>query len=748
MFTIRKLMGILDGNTLKKVCVPFIPIAMGLTLLGTPVAFADDAVNLKVLVVTTGDITQDLELAYIKPVLDEMGVRYDVLNASITDLKTTTLSPAGCASATVGCVGNYNGVMLTDSFLTSRVAPVSYFTPTEWDILHNYERNFHVREVVLSGWPQQTYWDPVTPFGVYLDYGLAYSSSIDSLSPSSVSTAKWTPTATNSTTIFEYVNTANPLPITNFAFTAKARNDGLVLRDGTVPSVIPLLQTPAGEALISIIQYNLTPAPVPAVPPVREVMLSSIANASFLTHSQVLSYELINWVTQGVFVGGRFVYMSNHLDDLFLENELWDVTSKTTNPLLLYRLTSADITNAVSKQAAFRVAHPTSGTATEPFMLDFAFNGTGAVVRDPVTELPVTPLKADLTEDLVAAVVANKTQFRFINHTFSHADMDKVPVPANPKCDYPTLATTALIEAEITNNKTVWGLLGLPDQLDNERVLVTGNHSGLKDRKCTDYPELHPTMANVQSDDVAFITGANPLFVTAATNLGLDYIASDTSQLNQAIEQYFTVSKNKVALSTNNTGRVMLPRFPTNIFYNAISPNVLVSEYNYIFNERYKALGQDPCTVAGAICTPRDYPAILEAEATAAVQHMLSFKKYPHFFHQGNVAKYDAAGNTLQFDWLNSVFTAYEKLFKLPVKSLPYYLIGDMTKESLIAKSATIKAIWNRTAKTVTLSANKSVPNLLVTGIQGPDIYGGQIIRQISVNTTPKTIAVNQLLTQ
>lgn len=290
--------------------------------------------------------------------------------------------------------------------------------------------------------------------------------------------------------------------------------------------------------------------------------------------------------------------------------------------------------------------------------------------------------------------------------------------------------------------------MGLPEQAANNRVLVTGNHSGLKDRKCTDYPELHPTMANVQSDDVPFVTGANPLFVRAATNAGVNYLASDTSQLNQAIEQHFTVSSNKVVLTTNNTARLMVPRYPTNIFYNAISPDVLVSEYNYIFNERFKALGQDPCITAGAVCTPRDYPAILEAEATAAVQHMLSFKKYPHFFHQGNVASYDAAGDTLQFDWLNSVFTAYEKLFKLPVKNDPYYLIGDMTKDSLTAKSATIKAVWNRSTNQVTLSANKSIPKLLVTGVAGGAIYGGQFIREINVDTTPKTIAVNQALTQ
>ncbi|MDP3009296.1 MAG: hypothetical protein Q8N30_09550 [Methylococcales bacterium] len=698
----------------------FIPMALGLAVLGSPVAFADNAVKLKVLVVTTGDATQDIGLSYIQPILDEMGVRYDVLNAATQDLTAATLSPSGCVSATVGCVGNYNGVILTDSGM------VGSLTPDEWDMLHAYETSFHVREAVLSGWPGP-YWDPVSPWGVYLDYGLTYSSS-----PSTPYDAQWTVPAANSKTAFEYVNTANPLPITDFAFAATPRNDAAGPRDGTVPSVTPLLKTPAGDALVSIIQYKI---PLQTTP-VREVMLSTITNAWFLTHSQVLGYEFINWVTQGVFVGGRFVYMSNHLDDLFLANDLWDVNANQTNPLLTYRLTSSDISNAVSKQTDFRAAHPTAGTA---FKLDFAFNGAGAVV-DPLAATPV----ANLTEDLVQAVVANKAQFRFINHTFTHADMDKTPVPANPNCDYTTLTQSA-IRTEITKNRTVWGLLGLPEQSANNRILVSGNHSGLKDRKCTDYPELHPEMDNVQSDDIPFVAGANPLFITAAASASVNYLASDTSQLNQDTEQYIT---NAMLNDGSSTDRLILPRYPANIFYNTRNPTELVSEYNYMFHDRFITLNQDPCTVAGAICVTRDYPAILAAEANSALLHMLSFKKYPHFFHQANVASYDATGNTLQFDWLNSVYATYDQLLKLPVKNLPYYQIGDMTKDSLTAKSATINATWDRTTNRVTVSANKTVPNLLITGLNGGELYGGQFIRAINVSTIPRTFTVNQALTQ
>jgi hypothetical protein len=137
MFTIRKFefMRILNGHTLNKVCTFFIPVVLGVAVMGSPpIAFADDAVNLKVLVITTGD--EDSGLAYIKPVLDEMGVRYDLLNAATQELTNNLLSADGCLPATVGCVGNYNGVILTDSGMLGGL------TALEWDLLHDYEKTF------------------------------------------------------------------------------------------------------------------------------------------------------------------------------------------------------------------------------------------------------------------------------------------------------------------------------------------------------------------------------------------------------------------------------------------------------------------------------------------------------------------------------------------------------------------------------------------------------------------------------
>lgn len=698
-------------------------IAMLLTIIAVAPAHADNAVKLRILVVATGEVTEDLGLAYIKPVLEEMGVPYAVLNAKTQDLTPAFLAASSqgtvCKAEDAGCVGNYNGVILTDADLIPR------FTPAEWDILHNYEKNFRVREAVLSGWPA-TYADPEPPHGTYLDYGLVYSSNGNNYD------ARWTIPRRYSKEVFEYVNKDNSLPITSLAFATHPQNDMNRLRDGSIPYVEPLLQTGQGEALLSIVRYMTPDQPAPA----REVLISTITNVSFLMHSKVLAYEFVNWATQGVFVGARFIHLAAHVDDLFSRSRTWNPALHKENAAAdTHRLTGADIINAVSKQAALRAAHLTAGN----FKLDFPFNGMGAVVN-PKAKL----LTANWKDDLVAAVAANKMHFRFINHTFTHASMDKPPIPADAPCDYPTFTSIEAIRTEIARNQNVWELLDLPERNQNNRVLISGMHSGMEDPKCTIMQGLHPEMFDVQADDIAFDAGgANPLFLQAAATAGVEYLAADTSQRAQNVEQYIDQYEDG-----SQADRLMLPRWPTYIFFNVTHPSQLEDEYNYLYYHRLVDTGQNPCAGREAVCSPRSYREILALDADTAVRHMLSFNRWPHFFHQSNLARYDENGNTLQFDWLDAVFTEYERLFNLPVKNLPYYEIGDHTAEHLNAKSAMIDATWNRTTNQITLSANKSVPHLRVTGLSGGELYGGQFIGDISVDTKATVYVVDRGLTR
>ena len=95
-------------------------------------AFADNAVKLRILVITTGEVAEDLGFAYIKPVLEEMGVPYDVLNAN-TGFNGCDARPfsrrSGLRAEDAGCVGNYNGIILTDADLVPGFTPVGMGHP-------------------------------------------------------------------------------------------------------------------------------------------------------------------------------------------------------------------------------------------------------------------------------------------------------------------------------------------------------------------------------------------------------------------------------------------------------------------------------------------------------------------------------------------------------------------------------------------------------------------------------------------
>jgi hypothetical protein len=314
-------------------------------------------------------------------------------------------------------------------------------------------------------------------------------------------------------------------------------------------------------------------------------------------------------------------------------------------------------------------------------------------------------------------VVANKGAFRFMNHTFTHEDMDTSA----------GLANHAFSTSEIQQNRETWTRLGLPAKAENDRVLLTGEHSGLADDMGT---ELDPT------DDVAFPAGKNDQLLQAAQDLGVRYLGADSSRPGQNVERWVP-----------GYDLMILPRYPTAIFYNATTPGENTDEYNYIFHERFVNAGQDPCGIPGAICSPRTYQQILAAEADTTLRHMLAYRKWPHYFHQSNLRSYDGNGSTLLFDWLDAVLDRYESLMVLPVRSLPFHEVGRLSEERLAADSAGLRGTLDVATGTVVLQADGPA-TMPVTGLAGGQLYGGQSIRSVAFGTDPQVFSVDPTLGQ
>lgn len=1025
----RRRNGLLDLTIVAALCVVALFVAAVTPAAAIPTG---RTLDLRVLVISSGDAGTDLGRGLVVPMLDEVGVPYDVLDA-----RTESLTADRLASQSAG---RYNGIILTEAVLYDPGSPTgSAFTAGEWAILHDYERAFDVRESVISGFP-----------GTYPQFGLDYG--MTDIVAGAPFLGRWVPPA--GVTTFEYVNTAHPLPITDYALNARP----LQLYAGE-PSPAPaapgvekllVLDDDPTKTFVSILHYDDG----------REVLLSTITNASYLIHSQVLAYEFLSFATRGLFVGGRYAYLAAHADDLFIGDTMWNPATNRTDEDNLVRLTADGFTNAIAAQQRLRGEHPRAAD----FVVDFPFNGAGAqtarvpsvvvgsaadtylkqrephknfgtdsaaevnakagenertLLRFPVpvgpnapvtaaaltvysddhqvpvqlcpvsaawdegikkdnqdanwtlarTGVPwatpggdydpsacvaatlpdhdfvtvdVTPivaswasgarpnnglvvvatdqgnarvktreegnvdkrpslrvdfgsptgpvtvpdlalgtagdtylrqnepakpfgqdndamvkLKGDGTDEkrallafdvpprrlpavatamldlytegaliaakacpivdtrweqagatwqvaragvpwpagpggaydaaecedfqfvnnakvqvditsmveqwqtgdlpnfglvviatslgegriktadeaneakrpalrlsfqplapdgLTTAVQANADRFRYINHTLSHRDMDVSNGTSYDEARY-----------DIELNRTAWDLLGLPRRTANDPLLISGDHSGLREDRGTD---LDPT------DDLPYPGARNVEFLRAASDAGVRYLGSDASLANQNVEAYVPGFEGRLLL---------LPRYPTSVFYNVTTPQAMTDEYNYLFYERFVDAGQNPCVIPGAICVPRTYQQILDAEADTTLRHILSYRQWPHFFHESNVNPYDAAGSTLLFDWLDAVLDRYEALLALPLKNLPYDVIAQQTTDRLAAAGAHVRGVLDLDTGQVTISADAPVRSL-VTGVGGGELYGGQRIATLDVGPIPRTVGIDPAL--
>ncbi|HMG44026.1 MAG TPA: DNRLRE domain-containing protein [Acidimicrobiales bacterium] len=842
-----------------------VPLVAALALLGLPAAPPAAAqtpptgrsVDLKVLVVSVGDRASDPGLDLMARTMDQVGVPYDVLDASTTPLTDAYLR--------TGDRGHYNGIVLTQADLYTPNG--SGFTLEEWQRLHTYERDFRVRESVVAGFPAT---DP----GHDLDYGMAGAGA------QAAGVGRWvSPAGTGR--LFAYVNTANTLTIPEFGFWGAPQ----VGQPGR-PTVTPLLVDDGVPDHVYVSKLDYADG--------REVLLSTVGNAWFRLHSNVLAYQFLDFATSGVFLGGRFVSLSTHTDDMFLADDLWDPVANQTNPATSYRITPADLDNVVAQQAAFRAEHPLAAG----WQVELPYNGIGAkgwtpnprVVRNAaddamlvsgslwsygratsltvsrsgnserraivraadvsappappadrvdrvllrlvvsnalaqplavqvcpltqtwtegngngglldlgpptwssrasftswatsggsvdasacltrqltgpgVNELDITPIwqawasgarpnhgvliratangtatfasaengtaanrptlqfeTSSKPEPLTAKVLEVKDQFGWINHTYAALQMDRLcPDPDEPQPAECPVTDYATAHDDIARNRVTWTELGLPGYQEGLPYLLSDSHAGLHDRRGT---EEDP------SDDVPFPQGANPNFMQAAQDLGVRYIAADSSRPNQDREQ-----------RVPGFDLVVLPRYPTNVYVNATTPAEDLDEYNWLYYERHVAAGNDPCTIPGAICSPKTYDQLLAAEADTTVSHMLSGKEWPHYFHQSNLRNY-GGGRTLQTDWMDAVMTRYEQLFTLPVRTPQAHELGPAALDRIVAREQAVRGWLDIDTQIVTLVANGTA-RPLVTGVTGGTPYGGQSIAKVTVDPTPRTFAVD-----
>lgn len=492
-------------------------------------------------------------------------------------------------------------------------------------------------------------------------------------------------------TVFPYLNTANPLNIAN-AYVYLAR-----------PSPGP------GETTTPVLTVQgSTIAALHTKPDGREYLAMTVDHNPNLLHSLALNYGVFNWVTKGVFLGSRKIYLTPQMDDFFLPNDLFvktqaacipagfqnDPTSTASDVCPTVRMTQGDLNALISWQ---------SGLNSQPlfnrFRLAIAFNGMNSGYGNG---------DYDLTDPLTQDAQKKSASFFWVSHTYDHEDLDCYsPVPNSGIC---TPATVQESLDEITFNAAIAQKLALP--LDAVSM-VTPGISGLN----------------------------NPAFLQAAKQAGLKYLVSDTSKPGGLPALQNTGIRNPLQPAI-----LEVPRRPMNVFYNTTSgqpgtDGSLPDEYNYFFgpNSVFKMSNGAPF-----FSTPQTMANIVDTESSNLLTYMLRYEIYPTMWHQSNFARY-AGSNSLFTDVINATVTKYKAIAKLPAISLQQSDIGKELENRMGYLAAQVKGTLYPAQNLLTLTGTAAA-TAPVTGICkiACESYGGQNISKIPVTAnTTVTVPLN-----
>ncbi|MFC8091283.1 hypothetical protein [Streptomyces sp. NPDC057301] len=629
-------------------------LSLGLGVPGAAAA-AEPRIDLRVLVVDNGDAPVQAITAQLK----STGIPYTTVDLTDADRPTVT---AAFLSDTVGGTprAKFQGVVLPNE------APFGEGS-AEQTALESYERTYGIPQVDAYTWAHP---------GVGLDYTSegGFAGSLDGQQASV--------TAQGKSGYFGYLDGAfafednDPSVLESYGFVARPRTGFTSYVDVPVPG---------GSGRGSLVGEYTNDG--------RRQLVVTFAYNQYQQQFRVLARGIVEWLTQGVHLGQARNYFAVHVDDVFAPDARWD-TERNCTPGDIDCVGGGGEETPPIRMTAEDAVRAAQWQRERGFKLDMVYNaGSGEEWKS----------ENGGTDPLATQLLADKAQYRWINHTYTHPflgcvqDTSTVPWSCAKNADGSTrYMSRADISAQIRDNHN-WGVTkGLP--LDRTE-LVTGEHSGLK--TLPQQPDDNPNLARALADN------------------GVKWIASDNSRdpAQRPVGAALTV-----------------PRHPMNVYYNVGTEEEMADEYNWIYTSAADG-GSGICEnnpASTCLDEPLDTATgyddyIVPLEARTALGHAISNDPRPHYAHQSNLAE----DRTL-YPVLDKVLADYRALFadNTPVENLAQSAIGTELQRRAAWQSALAKGSVTayRIGNTVTVNA-PSGTQIPVTAPQGT-------VKQLLIGTT------------
>jgi uncharacterized membrane protein YgcG len=278
---------------------------------------------------------------------------------------------------------------------------------------------------------------------------------------------------------------------------------------------------------------------------------------------------------------------------------------------------------------------------------------------------------ASSSDSLTMAATQIGSGFNYINHTWDHATLD-------------TLSYSQVL-SELTQNTAASNQYGLkPYSVLN---LVPPSYSGL--------------------------TSSNAM--QAMLDSGIRYVVCDSS-----VPGDDNPTPNAGIYNSLQPQILMVPRRPTNLFYNVSTPDQWVAEYNDIYRSFW---GRD-----------LSYSEILDHESDVLSQYLLKAENDPWMFHQPDLHIY-SAGASLLSDLLDQTFSKYTSRVTVPLVGPTMEVLAQRVADRMRYNASGVSGTIDPNANNITIHVANAA-TVPVTGACGgtTELYAGQPLSSVALN--------------
>ncbi|HEV7772214.1 MAG TPA: hypothetical protein VGO48_02860 [Conexibacter sp.] len=221
--------------------------------------------------------------------------------------------------------------------------------------------------------------------------------------------------------------------------------------------------------------------------------------------------------------------------------------------------------------------------------------------------------------------------------------------------------------------------------------------------------------------------GQNPNFAGALRTAGVRNAGADASKPYPVTPTSATGPTYAAGTSFVENGFRVIPRWPTNVYYNTATQAQQLDEYNYLYLPPELGGGCVNSSITTCFTSPASWSDYVRAESDRIFGHMMGNDPRPHYFHQTNLAQSERPDGAVFYPVLNAMLAGYNRWFNtsVPIQQLTPTQVADLLTRQEAWGTARGVTGYIEGARVTIANGGAATLTVPLSGTEAGTLYGG-----------------------